>query len=104
MHAEASELWARVSDYVVERLGLHFPRERTSDLRRGFVEAARRRQIMGGSHEFVEVAVVRLGRAPMIGDDAVEVRAHARQANGRVNDARCRIGPGTAPCRARPAR
>jgi chemotaxis protein methyltransferase CheR len=41
MAADAQGLWPRVSEYVAGRLGLHFPPERTSDLRRGLSEAAR---------------------------------------------------------------
>ena len=33
-------LWARLSDFIAERMGLHFPRERLTDLQRGISGAA----------------------------------------------------------------
>jgi chemotaxis protein methyltransferase CheR len=41
MADEASGLWLRAGDYVADRMGLHFPPDRTADLQRGFAEAAR---------------------------------------------------------------
>ena len=32
--------WARVSEFVAEHMGLHFPRERLADLQRGLAGAA----------------------------------------------------------------
>ena len=69
----------------------------------GALEAPRRRELLGRSDQLVQVALVTIGRGAVAGHDRVEVGAHRRKANGQVNDARCRIGPGTTRCRGRPA-
>src|SRR3970040_333749 len=33
--------WSQLSDIIAETMGLHFPRERSADLKRGVAEAAR---------------------------------------------------------------
>ena len=42
MHADAArdDLWGRLSDFVAQNTGLHFPDERRPDLQRGFAAAA----------------------------------------------------------------